>query len=944
MTLVSEAYARAEAEMEIPPVAERGRRNLNPDGIGFWALVAEDFRTHGSSLWEPGFWALFTCRFGNWRMDQPKLVRAPATLLYYLLLRLVETFGGVSLWYTTKIGRRVRIWHHSGMVLGARAIGDDVQLRQNTTLGVARTGVNDELPILCDGVDIGAGACIVGAVVLGRGARVGGNALVIEDVPPGATVIGNPAQVVAVEDVEDVAAAAPAPILAPVSDPVSAPASPVITASPVAHVTVPDEPMRGAVQPLGRIAVLGSANLDLLGQAFEAEAARFGLEVTAVVPEFGTARMELLKEAEASPLQQAMVGGDTATLIVERAEDVLGDAATSPLGLSPEEAEAHVAAALAPMLQTVQGARGRLRGPVFVTRLAAFERSPLGLADGAEPRGRQALIDRANALLAEAVAGLDDVHLIDMAALVAEMGQQAAAPAQFWHLGRMPFSEGFNGLLARRVIGGLLSLRGKTARILMIDLDNTLWGGVLGEDGIEGVALGGAYPGTAYVAFQQAIRALAARGIALALTSKNDEDLALQMLGEHPEMVLRPGDFVAHRIDWSEKALNIQEMLDEIGLGAGSAMFIDDNPVERAKVRKNLPEAIVPPFPAAPEDLAGWLLDNPYLDCLALTASDLKRTDQYKVRAKVNAAKRDFENIEEFYRDLGMRLTFEPVGPMNAQRVQQLFVKTNQFNATTRRHDAGALQRLLAAGAEIYAVGVEDRHSPYELMGVLVLAPDGAMVGYDDPMVAAARRDGAWWVESFVMSCRILGRSIETAILAWATGRVAELGGTALIGQVIETPRNSPVRKVFGAAGFVAGPEVAEQGAGGLWLHDLSAGPLPVADYFEVSAEAAPVFALRGDGAAPVVAPPAPVVSGASAPVASVDPRLDAVVRQVLQLGPEVDLTGVSMETTAAWGSLTHLKLIMAVERGLGLKLPGHEIASLRSIPDLAAAVARQAA
>ncbi|WOI58415.1 serine acetyltransferase [Palleronia sp. LCG004] len=193
MSLVSEDFLRAEREMAIPPVSERGRRNENPEGIGFWALVAEDFRTHESRIFEQGFWAVFSNRFGNWRMGQPKIIRAPCTVLYMILFKAVEILGGISLWYTVKLGRRVRIWHHSGIVLSARAIGDDVHIRQNTTMGIRRRDRTADLPIVRAGVDIGAGACIVGAVVIGEGARIGANSVIFNDVPNGGSAIGNPA-------------------------------------------------------------------------------------------------------------------------------------------------------------------------------------------------------------------------------------------------------------------------------------------------------------------------------------------------------------------------------------------------------------------------------------------------------------------------------------------------------------------------------------------------------------------------------------------------------------------------------------------------------------------------------------------------------------------------------------------------------------------------------
>lgn len=970
MPLVSDDYRDAERSRDIPPVSSRGRTNENPKGIGFWALVAEDFRTHDRNIFEQGFWAVFSNRFGNWRMGQPKLIRAPSTVLYWILFKLTEMLGGISLWYTVKLGRRVRIWHHSGVVIGARAIGDDAHIRQNTTIGVGQTLKNDDLPIIGDRVDIGAGACIAGAVCIGDDVKIGGNALVINDIPSGATVIGNPAEIVAMTPPS--AKTTPTPS-APSTDAPATNAPPTgaettgeaprataalapqvsgMTAAASASAALAAEPMRRNPVAMGKVALLGSANLDYLSMSLKEAAATYGLELDTVVPDFGTARMALLAPFEASDLQQAMAQDDTATLIAERSEDVLAEVFVAPLRLPADELDRFLDNALEPLLSLVVSAREKLKGPVFVLKLAAFGRSSLGLADAAAQRGRAAIIRRANEKIAEEIADLADVHLIETGDLIAEIGQNAADPGEYWHMGRLPFSEAFNALLARRLIGALLSLRGKTARILMIDLDNTLWGGVLGEDGIEGVQIGGPYPGSAYAAFQSVLRALADRGIALALTSKNDEDLALKMIEEHPEMVLRPSDFIAYRIDWTEKSLNIQTMLDEIGLGAGSCMFIDDNPVEREKVRENIPDCIVPAFPDSPEKLAAWLLDNPYLETLELTSSDLKRTAQYKVRSKVNADRRSFQNVEDFYRDLDMKLTFEPLNKMNHQRVLQLFVKTNQFNATTRRHDAEAVRKILEEGGELYAVGVEDRYLGYELMGVIVLRTDASMAAAypTDAVVQAADRSDAWWVDSFVMSCRILGRTVENAILAWATQRVAALGGGALIGQIIETPRNTPVRKVFEKSGFEALATSAETGAGGLWIRAIHAsGPVALPDYFTIATPAA-------DAARPKPAQPNPLTGGPAearpaqstltaqpqpaTPAAEDNPELAAVFRDVFRLSEQQDLSTASMDSLEAWDSLAHLKLMMAVERRLGVRLSGGAIGEIRSYVDLNRAVA----
>ena len=196
-TIPIEQNSSSTAEATKQPPAAMGATNQNPAGIGFWALIREDLRTHDNKLLEQGFWALAVHRFGNWRMSIPtKLLRIPFSLIYKFLYRLVEWTCGISLPYTVKVGRRVRIWHHGGMILHAASIGDDVQIRQNTTFGVARTDHNFELPEIDDGVDIGVGACVLGDIHIGRHAVIGANAVVLQDVPEYAVVVGVPAKVI----------------------------------------------------------------------------------------------------------------------------------------------------------------------------------------------------------------------------------------------------------------------------------------------------------------------------------------------------------------------------------------------------------------------------------------------------------------------------------------------------------------------------------------------------------------------------------------------------------------------------------------------------------------------------------------------------------------------------------------------------------------------------
>ncbi len=198
---MSESHAQNEGGKPGPSPAVG---NQNPRGIGFLALCREDFRTYQGNFAEQGYWAILVHRYGNWRMDiRPKLVRIPFSIVYRILYRLVTYLGGISLPQYVRVGRRVRIWHFGGMILHAKSIGDDVQIRQNTTFGLVREGHLNEFPVIEDRVDIGCGACILGTIRVGHDSVIGANAVVVKDVPPGATVVGVPGRVIKQRSVDE---------------------------------------------------------------------------------------------------------------------------------------------------------------------------------------------------------------------------------------------------------------------------------------------------------------------------------------------------------------------------------------------------------------------------------------------------------------------------------------------------------------------------------------------------------------------------------------------------------------------------------------------------------------------------------------------------------------------------------------------------------------------
>ncbi|HVE15689.1 MAG TPA: HAD-IIIC family phosphatase [Chthoniobacterales bacterium] len=546
----------------------------------------------------------------------------------------------------------------------------------------------------------------------------------------------------------------------------------------------------GALEPL-RVAVLGSTNVARLRAALESELPGLLPDrrvETCEVP-YGQLHQQLL-----DPASELRAWRPNISIFCDRLEDLLGlarlefaDAAQA------EEAVDRLADAVAAW----HAAGG---GWTIVHRFAS-------LYPTIEPNDRAGAAELAahmNERYAQRLSGLKQVLWVDTAAEAAAAGAPAV-DFRLWHLGRMPYSEPFSRRLARVWSGKILASLGKSARVIVLDLDNTLWGGVLGEEGIGAVQLGGDFPGNAFQAFQRALGVLKGRGIGLAVCSKNDEDAAIQAIDNLPGMQFRSTDLVAHRINWRPKHENLRELAAELNLGWESLIFIDDNPVEREQVRRNLPGVKILELPDDPAAYVEALAECPWLGVAAVTEEDLKRTQSYRARRMVEEQRAGAESLEDFYAGLGMKLHFQPLDEGNAARAAQLCMKTNQFNTTTRRYEQPDLRQIVEEGGEVIVIGLADRFSELENIGLLILRR------------GEIEEEGL--VDSYLLSCRVLGRGLESAVLHWARGHGTARGWKVLRGAIIETERNTPVRGVFRDAGFQAGS------APGEWIASSSEKP-----------------------------------------------------------------------------------------------------------------------
>ncbi len=396
-------------------------------------------------------------------------------------------------------------------------------------------------------------------------------------------------------------------------------------------------------------------------------------------------------------------------------------------------------------------------------------------------------LDQLNTAL-RAEASAHNVLLLAMDTEAAHHGLNQFHSKTLWHRAKQeisPAAAPYYGDLVARLIA---AARGKSAKCLVLDLDNTLWGGVIGDDGLDGITLGqGSAEGEAFVAIQAYAKALSQRGIALAVCSKNDDANARAPFERHPEMVLKLPDIACFIANWTDKATNIRAIAQQLNLGLDALAFLDDNPAERALVRRELPMVRVFEMPEEPALVADCMAQSGWFESIALTAEDRNRAAQYAANAARAALQTNVTDIETYLTSLEMRLLWRPFDQVGLARIAQLINKTNQFNLTTRRYTEAEVAAMIEAPDYLgLQFRLLDSFGDNGMIGIVLLRGTGPCLDID----------------SWLMSCRVLGRRVEQAMLAVTVAAAQARGATQLRGCYIASGRNEMVRDHYQKLGF----------------------------------------------------------------------------------------------------------------------------------------------
>jgi len=531
-----------------------------------------------------------------------------------------------------------------------------------------------------------------------------------------------------------------------------------------------------------RLAVIGSSTTEFLNSFLIVEAARFEILLDIWNGPYGQIEQQCV-----DPGSELYRNRRDVVLILPELEELSPDLAWRYLALSSDELERQVRDTAERLRSVVEAVRLQGNPKILIGNLPAPPWKAAGLADAMVENSLEVILRSVNDRIAQFCRIVSGAAIFDVHGLGCETGWKNWRDSRMAALARAPYSSEAMSAIARLAARHFRSWSGVPKKCLVLDMDDTLWGGVLGELGRDGIHLGPDYPGNVFVDFQRRLLALSDRGVLLAAASKNNAANVEVVLSTHPACLLKREHFSAFEVHWEDKATSLRRIADALNIGLDSIVFFDDNPVEREWVKAQLPAVTVIEVPKSPLLYGETLEQSLVFDHFTLTDEDKIRVNFYQQEEARSLVRAGATSLESFIRSLEMVVTLGNFEEAQLPRIVQLLAKTNQFNLTTRRHDEAQLARMLQEGALGMLARVSDRFGDSGLVGLAIAVPDTV----DD-----------WVVDTFLMSCRVIGRGVETALLAGLERQVRQCGGRTLHGVFHPTAKNQPAADFYPRHGY----------------------------------------------------------------------------------------------------------------------------------------------
>ena len=531
-----------------------------------------------------------------------------------------------------------------------------------------------------------------------------------------------------------------------------------------------------------RIAILGGFTLNGLEETMRVKCDEKRIQCTTYVSGYNQYNQEILDEKS----QLYKFSPDITFLIID-SRTILGKLFLNPYSVSIEERKQFVQNKSDEIINLAKSLVEKSKSKLVISNFSVPSYSPIGINETREEFGLHDMVRVLNENIKIGLSIEPEIFIYGLNSFVTKFGENNVFDYKQYFYGDVRISLDYIPYLAEELVGYIKAVLGLNKKCIVLDLDNTLWGGIVGEDGFEGIKLGDSPVGRAYTEFQHNLLALNQRGILLAINSKNNFDDAMQIIKDHPNMVLKEDNFVCIRINWNDKVVNMKEISDELNIGLDSMVFFDDDPVNREYVKSNLPEIQTIDI-SDPSNFSKILKSINDFQMLKITDEDMTRNKMYLEQRKRTDLKTQVGDLQDFLKQLNISVKIKNADSFTIPRISQLTVKTNQFNLTTRRYQEEDIRKFSQDKDKIVECAqVEDKFGDNGITGVYIINKDNKQ---------------EWTIDTFLLSCRIIGRGVEDGMLHQIIEKARKEGVSKIRGEYIKTKKNKPAENFFPTFGF----------------------------------------------------------------------------------------------------------------------------------------------
>ncbi len=476
------------------------------------------------------------------------------------------------------------------------------------------------------------------------------------------------------------------------------------------------------------------------------------------------------------------------TFLLIDIRNILGNLFFFPYSISSSDRENFINQKLSEIMNLISSYQKNSSSKLVISNFNIPTNSPFGIAEPKDKFGFHEMIQTFNLKLQKNLRDLESIYFYDFNQFVTKFGENNIFNYRNFFFGDIKIELNYLPNLGNEFFSYIIAYLGLSKKCIVLDLDNTLWGGIVGEDGFDGIHLGLTPPGNVFYEFQSHLKSLSDRGIILAINSKNNFNDAIKVIREHPHMILKENDFACMVINWENKVENMKAIANQLNIGLDGIVFFDDDPVNRDFMRKNLPEVTVPELSSDPSELSKILLDMNDFSTFQITNDDIQRSKTYSDQKKRLELEKTSTNIDDFLNSLNMILTIKKATSFTIPRISQLTLKTNQFNLTTKRYQEKNIQQFVDdSNMLVGCAQVEDKFGDNGITGVFI-------VNKSNPK--------EWELDTFLLSCRVMGREIEKGLINYIIKIAKENNVEKIKAKYIPTEKNQPIEKFLKSCDF----------------------------------------------------------------------------------------------------------------------------------------------